>query len=158
MCRWGLRFSELPKRCTNVIAPASTAPQCTTPATLRSHPRTSSKNTRNTAWSSAGSRATVLARERHQPVETAARTPGAHEPAREHSTPKKHLELRDDVPQQRVPTLLHALGEGGEVIAHEAMQHAIADGIAGAHVSRYTAIGHRWVRGQSDRRAAANPL
>ena len=62
------------------------------------------------------------------------------------------------MPQQRVPVLVHLLGEGGEVIAHEAMQHAIADGIPGASMSVSTAIGHRWVRGQSDRRAAANPL
>jgi hypothetical protein len=85
----------------------------------------------------------VLARERHKPVVAAARAARPHEPAREHPTPKKRLELRDDVPWKRAPVLLHALGEGGEVIAHEAMHHLVAHGIAGANVSLYTAIGHR---------------
>jgi hypothetical protein len=50
------------------------------------------------------------------------------------------------------------LGEGREVIAHEGMHDPVADGVAGANVGVCTAVGHRWVRGQSDRRAVADPL
>jgi hypothetical protein len=151
----------------------------------RSHSRTSSKNTRDTALSSAVSRATgirsshgsesthwvwhrwqhaialprrrlahaspaaarahpaVLARERHQPIVTAARTPSAHEAAGQHPAAEEGLELRDDVPRQRATALLHLLGEGREVIAHEAVHHPVADGVAGANVGMSTAVGHR---------------
>jgi hypothetical protein len=100
----------------------------------------------------------VLARERHQPVVTAARAARSHEPAREHPAAQERLELRHHVARQRAPALLHPLGEGTEVLAHEAVHHAIAHRVAGPHVSMCTAIRHRWGVGESAARADADRL
>ena len=43
------------------------------------------------------------------------------------------------------------------MIAHEGVHHAVAHGLTGAHVRMSTAVGHRWDRGQSERRAVAVP-
>ena len=100
----------------------------------------------------------MLARERHQPIVTAAPTPSAHEAAGQHPAAKEGVELLDDVPRQRAAALLRLLGEGREVIAHESMHDPVADGVAGADVGVCTAVGHRWARGWSDPRAVAGPL
>jgi len=100
----------------------------------------------------------VLARERHQPIVTAARTASTHEAAGQHPAAEEGVELLDDVPRQRAAALLRLLGEGREVSAHESMHDPVADGVAGANVGVCTAVRHRWVRGLSDRRAVADPL
>jgi hypothetical protein len=56
------------------------------------------------------------------------------------------------LPRQRATSLLHLLGEGREVIVHEAMHHPVADGISDANMEMSTAIGPRWARGLSDAR------
>lgn len=93
-----------------------------------------------------------------QPVVAAPPAARSHEPAREHAAAHEGLELRDDVPGQRAADLLHLLGEGSEVLPHEAVHHPVADGVAGSDVGMDTAIGHRRDREQSDACASTRSL
>ena len=49
-----------------------------------------------------------------------------HEPARQHTAAHEGLELRDDVERKRSTALLDALGERGEVIAHQPVDDPVA--------------------------------